>query len=58
MAGTLQQNFASVLTRERVTAATARAVAALYDELWDEPPDESTRRAAYPCPATELRGCP
>lgn len=29
----------------QVTAATARAVAALYDELWDVPPDESTHHA-------------
>lgn len=43
--GMLQQNFASVLTRELVTPRRARAVAALYDELWDEPPDESTLRA-------------
>ena len=28
---------------ERVTAATARAVRELYDELWDQPPPEGTR---------------
>jgi hypothetical protein len=34
-------NFRAV-TAGLVTAATARAVAALYDELWDVPPPEST----------------
>ena len=43
--GMLQQNFAHVLTRDRVTAGTARAVRALYADLWDAAPDESTHRA-------------
>ena len=30
---------------DQVTAATARAVRELYDELWDVPPGESTHRA-------------
>ncbi len=41
--GMLQQNFAHVMTRDKVTAGTARAVRQLYDELWDAAPDESTR---------------
>lgn len=39
-------NLCTVLRSGRVTASTARAVAALYDELWDEAPDESTSRGA------------
>jgi predicted transcriptional regulator len=39
-----------IRSAERVHTSTARAVCALYDELWDTPPDESTieatRRAA------------
>lgn len=34
-------NMNALLTRSRVTAATARAVAALYDELWDTPAPQS-----------------
>lgn len=36
--GMLPSNFGDVMNREHVTAATARAVADLYDELWDKPP--------------------
>lgn len=43
--GKTVQNFSTALDRPQVTAATARAVQALYDELWDVPPDESTHRA-------------
>lgn len=42
--GKLPINWSYLLKRERVTAATARAVAALYDELWDQPPPEATDR--------------
>jgi transcriptional regulator with XRE-family HTH domain len=42
--GILRSNFHQI-TCDQVTAATARAVAALYDELWDVPPDESGHRA-------------
>ena len=30
--------FKTLLRRDKVTAATARAVQALYDDLWDQPP--------------------
>jgi hypothetical protein len=41
--GMLGSNFGALLhDRDQVTAGTARAVRALYDELWDVPPDEST----------------
>ncbi len=33
-------NFGTALARDRVTAATARAVERLYNELWDKPPPE------------------
>jgi hypothetical protein len=42
--GMLPANFTDVMTRERVTAATARAVRELYDELWDTPPAEDGHR--------------
>ena len=42
--GQLPSNFAAAMTRRQVTAATDRAVRALYDELWDAAPDESTHR--------------
>lgn len=35
-----------LMRRDHVTAATARTVRALYDELWDVAPDESTPRAS------------
>jgi hypothetical protein len=41
-----ESNFSKLLTCDRVSAATARAVRGLYDELWDVPPDESTPQAA------------
>jgi transcriptional regulator with XRE-family HTH domain len=38
-------NFFTLMERrDRVTAATARAVRALYDELWDQAPPESSHR--------------
>jgi hypothetical protein len=43
--GKTVQNFSPALDGPQVTAATARAVYALYDELWDVPPDESAHRA-------------
>lgn len=35
-------NLSTLMRRERVTAATALAVAALFGELWDVPPPEGT----------------
>lgn len=43
--GVLPSNFSAVLARERVTAATARAVKSLYDQLWDRPPAEADHRS-------------
>jgi hypothetical protein len=40
--GMLRSNFGAVLEREQVTAATARAVRGLYDELWNQAPPESS----------------
>ena len=42
--GQLRANFTGTMTRERLTAGTVRVVRALYDELWDKQPDESTHR--------------
>lgn len=42
--GMLPANFGDVMTREQVTAGTARAVAALYDELWNTSPAEDGHR--------------
>lgn len=42
--GMLPSNFGSMMRRDEVYAATVRAVAALYDELWDQPPPEETHR--------------
>lgn len=42
--GMLPANFGDVMTRDQVTAGTARAVAALYDELWDTAPAEGSHR--------------
>lgn len=41
------------MTRDQITPASAAAIRALYDELWDQPPPETTRheRAA----ATRIR---
>lgn len=44
--GVDRTNLNRILRRGRVSAATARAVAALYEETWDLAPDESTPRAA------------
>lgn len=43
--GVLRSNFGTTMASRRVTAATARAVAALYEELWNVPPAEGTHRA-------------
>jgi hypothetical protein len=40
------QNLSATMRSGRVYAATARAVKALYDDLWDAAPDESTPRGA------------
>jgi hypothetical protein len=40
----LPSNFTTLMRRDQVTAATARAVAALYDELWHQAPPESSHR--------------
>jgi hypothetical protein len=40
--GMLRSNFGALMDRGQVTAATARAVRALYDELWDQAPPEGT----------------
>lgn len=40
----LPSNFGDLLNREKVTTSTARAAAALYDELWDKPPRETGHR--------------
>lgn len=42
--GVSRKNFNAMMRRGRVSAATARAVAALYAELWDAPPPEETPR--------------
>ncbi len=42
--GMLQANFSDLMRRSQVTAATARSVRALYDEMWDQPPPESSHR--------------
>lgn len=42
--GMLGSNFRVILQQDRVTAATARAVRGLYDDLWDRPPPEGTHR--------------
>lgn len=42
--GVARSNFAKTMATSRVYAATARAVRAIYDELWDTPPPETTHR--------------
>lgn len=37
-------NFGTLMAQAQVTASKARAVIALYDELWDTPPDETGHR--------------
>lgn len=44
--GAERTNLGKLLRRDRVSAGTARAVRALYEDLWDAPPDESTPLAA------------
>ncbi len=42
--GMTRANFGTMMLRGEVTAATARAVAAVYGELWDQPPPEAGHR--------------
>lgn len=44
--GMQPSNLRTTMARDRVKAATARAIRDLYDELWDAAPDESTPSAA------------
>jgi hypothetical protein len=41
--GISSANFTQTMTSDRLTAGTVRAVRDLYGEMWDVPPDESTR---------------
>ena len=41
--GMNRANFGALLARDRVNHSTAQAVAALYDELWDQDPPAATR---------------
>ncbi len=42
--GMTPANFAAMMRRGQVTASTARAAAAAYDELWNRPPPETDQR--------------
>ena len=42
--GISRGNLGKTLTTDRINASTARTVRGLYDELWDQPPPESTHR--------------
>jgi hypothetical protein len=42
--GITPQNFTTLINAERVTARTARAVRALYDEMWDQVPPQGSHR--------------
>lgn len=42
--GILPHNFPLTINAERVTVRTARAVRAMYDELWDQAPPEDSHR--------------
>jgi predicted transcriptional regulator len=42
--GLTAANFCAMLRRDQVSAATARAVAGLYDRLWNRPPPEHDQR--------------
>lgn len=42
--GVTPSNFGSLMAAGQVTAATARSVRELYDELWDQAPPESEHR--------------
>src|SRR6185503_12264157 len=42
--GITPANFAAMMRRDQVTAATERAARALYDELWNRPPPETGQR--------------
>jgi transcriptional regulator with XRE-family HTH domain len=42
--GVLPSNFPYLLDRDQVRAATARAVVALYDQLWNAPPPDENAR--------------
>ena len=41
--GMTQRNFNTLMRRERVTAEKARRIRAVYDELWDQVPLETTQ---------------
>ena len=43
--GITPANFTTTMSEPRMTAGTVRAVRALYDQMWDVAPDESTHRA-------------
>lgn len=42
--GMTPANFAAMMRRGQVTASTARAAAAVYGELWNQPPPETGQR--------------
>src|SRR2546425_16892 len=42
--GMTPANFAAMMRRGQVTASTARAAAAVYDELWNQPPPQTSQR--------------
>jgi hypothetical protein len=42
--GMTPANFAAMMRRGQVTAATARAAATVYDELWNQPPPQTSQR--------------
>ena len=42
--GMTPANFAAMMRRDQVTAATERAARAVYDELWNRPPPETGQR--------------
>jgi hypothetical protein len=42
--GMTPANFAAMMRRDHVTAATERAARAVYDELWNQPPPERGQR--------------
>src|SRR6476661_2322646 len=42
--GMTPANFAAMMRRDQVTAATERAARAVYDQLWNRPPPETGQR--------------
>jgi hypothetical protein len=42
--GMTPANFAAMMRRGQVTASTARTAAAVYDELWNQPPPQTGQR--------------